>query len=170
MDPFISVVVTAHDRRRYLPEALRSLEAQTLGKDRFEVIVVRNFEDSFSDGIIRRNGWKNIVTDVVPVGGKMAIGLQEAKGEVITFLEDDDMYAPERLQAVAQAFTGLRGLVYFHNAQVAIDEEGRAVASVGLGAELTVDDPPRRCRELFVEPGGFHNSSSIAVSSRLRRT
>ncbi|ADL19069.1 hypothetical protein ASAC_0663 [Acidilobus saccharovorans 345-15] len=32
---------------------------QTLPRDRFEVIVVKNFEDKESDEIIRRNGWKN---------------------------------------------------------------------------------------------------------------
>ena len=43
--PYISVIVTAYNRRQYLPDALRSLEAQTLSKDKFEVIVVKNFED-----------------------------------------------------------------------------------------------------------------------------
>jgi len=37
--PYISVIVTAYNRRRYLPFALRSLEAQTLPRDKFEVIV-----------------------------------------------------------------------------------------------------------------------------------
>jgi cellulose synthase/poly-beta-1,6-N-acetylglucosamine synthase-like glycosyltransferase len=43
--PYISVIVTAYNRRKYLSFALRSLEAQTLPRDRFEVIVVKNFED-----------------------------------------------------------------------------------------------------------------------------
>ncbi|MGC9113386.1 glycosyltransferase family A protein [Acidilobus sp.] len=55
---FISVIVTAYNRKQYLPYALRSLESQSLSKDRFEVIVVKNFEDKESDKIIRRNGWK----------------------------------------------------------------------------------------------------------------
>ncbi len=32
--PSISVIVTAYNRRRYLPFALRSLEAQTLPRDK----------------------------------------------------------------------------------------------------------------------------------------
>jgi len=56
--PYISVIVTAYNRRRYLPFALKSLEAQTLPKDKFEVIVVKNFDDKESDNIISRNGWK----------------------------------------------------------------------------------------------------------------
>ena len=167
MDPNVSVIVTAHDRRRYLQEALRSLEAQTLEKEKFEVIVVKNFEDPASDEIIRRNGWKDVVTGVVPVGDKLVIGMEEARGDVITFLEDDDMYVPERLQVVKKAFEEAKGLVYFHNAQVVVDEEGKALGVNGSGGDMIVDDPAKRCRELFVDPGGFHNASSIAISSRL---
>ncbi|WP_048812779.1 glycosyltransferase family A protein [Acidilobus saccharovorans] len=128
----VSVIVTAHDRRRYLPHALRSLEMQTLPRDRFEVIVVKNFEDKESDEIIRRNGWKNVVTDVVPLGGKIAIGLEEAKGDIITFLEDDDMYREVRLEKVYKVFTLHRDVIYFHNEQVLIDERGDVISDESL--------------------------------------
>ena len=73
----ISVIVTAYNRKKFLPYALKSLESQTLPKDKFEVIVVKNFEDQISDDIIRKNGWKDMVTNVMPLGGKIAIGLEE---------------------------------------------------------------------------------------------
>ena len=63
MGSLISVIVTAYNRRQYLPEALRSLEVQTLSRDEFEVIVVKNFEDPVSDEIIRRNGWRWVYSD-----------------------------------------------------------------------------------------------------------
>jgi len=90
--PYISVIVTAYNRRRYLPFALKSLEAQTLPRDKFEVIVVKNFEDRESDDIISRNGWKDLYEDSTYHGRKILAGLEESKGDVITFLEDDDMY------------------------------------------------------------------------------
>ena len=167
LDPYVSVIVTAYNRRRYLPEALRSLEAQTLDKGRFEVIVVKNFEDAVSDAIIRRNGWRWVYSDERSQGRFALAGLEEARGEVLTFLEDDDMYVPERLHAVKKAFEEVNDLVYFHNAQVVIDEEGRVVGTNGAGPDLLVNDPAMHCRELFVDPGGFHNASSIAFSSAL---
>ena len=175
-EPYVSVIVTAHDRRRYLPEALRSLERQTLDKEKFEVIVVKNFEDPISDSIIRRNGWKNVVTDVKPLGGKIAIGIQESRGEVITFLEDDDLYRPERLQVVERKFREVKNLVYFHNDQVVIDEDGNAVpARIAsglvfpylLGSDLVVDERIKRipCSLDYVRAltGADFNNSSIAV-------
>jgi Glycosyltransferases involved in cell wall biogenesis len=125
--PYISVIVTAYNRRRYLPFALRSLEAQTLPRDRFEVIVVKNFEDRESDNIISRNGWKDIYNDD-PYHGRMVLaGLEEAKGEVITFLDDDDMYTDNRLEEVYKAFTSFKRLVYFHNSQAIIDDKGNVL-------------------------------------------
>jgi len=122
--PYISVIVTAYNRRRYLPFALRSLEAQTLPRDRFEVIVVKNFEDKESDDIISRNGWKDLYEDTTYHGRKILAGLEESKGDVITFLEDDDVYASNRLEEVYKAFKSYDRLVYFHNSQAIIDGNG----------------------------------------------
>ena len=47
-----------------------------MDKEKFEVVVVKKFEDPISDEIIRRNGWKDVVTDVKPLGGKIAIGVE----------------------------------------------------------------------------------------------
>ncbi len=125
--PYISVIVTAYNRRRYLPFALRSLEAQTLPRDRFEVIVVKNFDDKESDDIISRNGWKEVYNDDLYQGRMVLAGLEESRGEVITFLEDDDIYVSNRLEEVYKVFNDYRDLVYFHNSQEFIDEEGRTL-------------------------------------------
>ncbi|MGC9079884.1 MAG: glycosyltransferase family 2 protein, partial [Nanopusillaceae archaeon] len=128
MKPLISVIVTAHNRKQFLSYALKSLEKQTLDKNKFEVVVVKNFEDPISDNIIKRNKWKNIITDIVPLGGKIALGLKESKGNIITFLEDDDMYREDRLEKIYKAFSSIPDLVYFHNEQIVIDEEGKAIS------------------------------------------
>ncbi|MFP3287471.1 MAG: glycosyltransferase family A protein [Acidilobus sp.] len=122
--PYISVIVTAYNRRRYLPFALRSLEAQTLPRDKFEVIVVKNFDDKESDYIISRNGWKDVYDDSTYQGRMVLAGLEESRGEVITFLDDDDMYVNKRLEEVYKAFTSYDRLIYFHNSQTIIDGNG----------------------------------------------
>jgi len=134
--PYISVIVTAYNRRRYLPFALRSLEVQTLPRDKFEVIVVKNFDDKESDGIIFRNGWKEVYNDD-PYQGRMVLaGLEESRGEVITFLDDDDMYTDNRLEEVYKAFTSYDRLVYFHNSQARIDENGNVLERPSLSKNI----------------------------------
>ncbi|MFP3320660.1 MAG: glycosyltransferase family 2 protein [Acidilobus sp.] len=183
--PYISVIVTAYNRRRYLPFALRSLEAQTLPRDKFEVIVVKNFEDKESDDIISRNGWKDVYEDTTYHGRKIFVGLEESRGEVITFLEDDDLYVPERLEAIYRAFKSYDRLVYFHNSQTIIDENGNLLERpppflptpknlIG-GSTIIVDvDRLRGLAKRYnvsvidlalkVRANAWHNSSSLAVS------
>jgi len=135
--PYISVIVTAYNRRRYLPFALRSLEAQTLPRDRFEVIVVKNFDDPESDSIISRNGWKDLYEDSTYHGRKILVGLEESRGDVITFLEDDDMYVSNRLEKIYKAFTAYKRLTYFHNSQAVIDSNGNLLERPPLSLPIS---------------------------------
>ena len=184
--PYISVIVTAYNRRKYLPFALRSLEAQTLPRDKFEVIVVKNFDDKDSDDIISRNGWKEVYNDESYQGKFYLAGLEEVSGEVVTFLDDDDVYVPERLEAIYKAFTSYDRLVYFHNSQTIIDENGNAFERpppflfifisknlVG-GSPIVIDvDRLRGLAKRYsvsvielapkVRAYAWHNSSSLAV-------
>jgi len=178
--PYISVIVTAYNRRRYLPFALRSLEAQTLPRDKFEVIVVKNFDDKESDGIISRNGWKDVYNDD-PYHGRMVLaGLEESRGEVITFLDDDDMYANNRLEEIYKAFTSFKRLVYFHNSQTIIDGNGSVLERPPLSRNLVGGSPividVDKLRELVkrynvsvvdlvlkVRVGADFNNGSVAV-------
>lgn len=43
--PFISVIITAYNRKEFLLEAVNSALNQTLPKDEYEIIVVRNFSE-----------------------------------------------------------------------------------------------------------------------------
>ncbi|MFP3287918.1 MAG: glycosyltransferase family A protein, partial [Acidilobus sp.] len=184
--PYISVIVTAYNRRRYLPFALRSLEAQTLPRDKFEVIVVKNFDDKDSDDIISRNGWKEVYNDESYQGKFYLAGLEEVSGEVVTFLDDDDVYVPERLEKVYKAFTSYDRLVYFHNSWAVIDENGNLLERPPLslpisisknlvgGSPIVIDvDKLRGLAKRYnvsvadlvlkVRAGADFNSSSIAV-------
>ena len=182
---YISVIVTAYNRRKYLPFALRSLEAQKLPKDKFEVIVVKNFDDKESDDIILKNGWKEVYNDDSYHGRMVLAGLEESRGEVITFLDDDDMYVSNRLEEVYKAFASYDSLVYFHNSQIIIDENGSVfegslhsiLISKNLigGSPIVIDaDKLRGLAKRYnvsvidlalkVRAYPWHNSSSLAVS------
>ena len=186
--PYISVIVTAYNRRRYLPLALRSLEAQTLPRDKFEVIAVKNFEDKESDDIISRNGWKEVYNDDSYHGRMVLAGLEESRGDVTTFLEDDDMYVSNRLEEVYKAFKTYDSLVYFHNSQIMVDENGsvleRPPPSIPIsknligGSPIVIDaDKLRGLAKRYnvsvidlalkVRAYPWHNNSSLAVRRRI---
>ncbi len=112
--PFISVIITAHDRREFLLEAVNSALNQTLPKDEYEIIVVKNFEDERIDRFLEEHNVKNIVTKEEPLGAKIVKGVEESRGEVVSFLEDDDLWLPQKLEIVKQVFKD-KDVMYYHN-------------------------------------------------------
>lgn len=117
--PLITVIVTAHNRRKYIKRALDSVRSQTLSRDKYEVLVVSNFEDKY-EGL---NNLRWIHTEEEGLGAKIAIGLEEAKGDIVSILEDDDLWLPDKLRLVRNYFRSEKQLVYLHNNLVFIDDD-----------------------------------------------
>ena len=113
----VSVIITAYNRKDYLLSAVRSVADQTLSKDLYEVIVVKNFEDKQIDDYIRRLGFKNVVYDTPRYGEQVAVGIEESSGDVLAFLEDDDEFKREKLSEVYKAFSLYKDISYFHNSR-----------------------------------------------------
>jgi glycosyltransferase involved in cell wall biosynthesis len=41
--PYISVIITAHNRKEFLKEAIQSALNQTLERSNYEILVIKNF-------------------------------------------------------------------------------------------------------------------------------
>jgi len=97
--PLISVIIPTHNRPVFLKYALESLVNQTYRN--FEVIVVNNgtvdvvkIIESYSTQI-RVALFQSNVPDSVSLAKN--IGIKNAKGKYIAFLDDDDWYHPDHL-------------------------------------------------------------------------
>jgi glycosyltransferase involved in cell wall biosynthesis len=125
--PFISVIVTAYRRRQYLYNALLSVKAQTLPKDRYEVVVVKDFEDPQVDGLIKEMGWRSVHSDEEYQGRMYLNGLKEADGDVIAFLDDDDVYEPSKLEYVHNVFSRSPDVGYLQHSYRLVDTNYRDI-------------------------------------------
>jgi len=112
--PFISVIITAHNRREYLLDAVNSALNQTLPRNEYEIIVVKNFEDENVDRFLEEHSVRNIIVEEEPLSAKIVKGVEESRGEVISFLEDDDLWLPQKLEIVKQIFKD-KDVIYYHN-------------------------------------------------------
>jgi glycosyltransferase involved in cell wall biosynthesis len=169
MDALVSVIIPTYNRSGLLREALRSVLAQSFTD--YEVIVVDDGSEEDIAGVVAAGGGPAARCMRVPHGGPGAArnaGVQAARGELIAFLDSDDLWHPEHL---ARTVPVLRerpevGLVY-HGA-IAIDESGRelpegrsrAFAAGRVTQDLFVYDfvltPSVVCRrEVFDAVGGF---------------
>ena len=130
--PLISVVITAHDRKKYLINAVNSILAQTLKRDIFEIIVVKNFEDRKIDEYLEREGINNVFTEENSFGAKLAIGIKLSQGDIISFLDDDDSFTNNKLEVVLGNFNDNADLNYFHNGIQEMNEEGFSAGNADI--------------------------------------
>ena len=171
----ISVVVVAHQRREFLAEALRSIERQTLPKDRFEVFLLKDFDAPELGPQLGRLGATVVQLPSGPLGSWVREVAGRLQGELVAFLDDDDLFEPEKLARVAESFRGADRAVYLHHASRPL---GRSAA--GNGAHESDRPAPERYAIRSVPPeewrGKFlriwrrdvaFNLSSIVVRRRV---
>lgn len=123
----ITVIITAHDRKQYLMDAIKSVKSQTFQKQAFEVIIVKNFLDEAIDRYIETAGYRQILTKSKTLGQKISEGILSSHGDVITFLDDDDLFQANKLSSLADIFQQNKQLSYYHNSIITIDENGLTV-------------------------------------------
>jgi len=121
--PYISVLILAHDRRKYLFDAVNSVLSQDFPRDKYEVHVVKYELDNDKeiDKKLEELGVRVINTKEVSLGAKIAIGAEEAKGKVLAFLEDDDLFLPGKLSRVYEVFNRDEKIGYYHNEMIFFD-------------------------------------------------
>ena len=121
----ISVIIPTYKPKKYLWECLDSLKFQTLSKDRFEVLLILNgCKEPWNNEIIHliHTRYKDLLinyiqTDKPGVSNARNIGLLNAKGEYICFIDDDDYvsrsYLEDLLMVSSKNCIGLSDSIYF---------------------------------------------------------
>jgi glycosyltransferase involved in cell wall biosynthesis len=100
MVPFVSVIIPTRNRPDLLREAIDSVRAQTFTN--YEIIVVINGADNplMPRTLEVANGAGCIVLRIQQAGIAIALnaGIEAARGEWIALLDDDDLWAPSKLE------------------------------------------------------------------------
>ena len=104
-DKRISVIVPTYRAGDYLWECLESLKNQTLSADKWELLIILNGCDepwraqiaAFIEAHTMTQA-RLVQTDTAGVSNARNIGLDQAQGEYITFVDDDDYVSPRYLE------------------------------------------------------------------------
>lgn len=170
MNPFISVIVTSHERKSYLFEALDSIKNQTLQAVEYEVIVVTDFQDPDVNQRINELGFRTVYTSEMSFHGKIKVGAIESKGEILTFLEDDDKYAENRLEVIMGKFSRDEDLAYYHNSHIPIDFKGDVLEkSIYYNVDKTYEIKYGPHYEKFLDEISPYNPGFNTSSMAIRR-
>jgi len=110
MKPFVSVVVPTCDREALLKRCLFSLFQQTYSKDRYEIIVADDSTTDETKRLVNSSSVSSPKIRYVKSGGKsgsthtMNVGVQEARGEIIFFIDDDCTADPEWINEIIEMY------------------------------------------------------------------
>ena len=168
-DRKISVVVMAYNRDKYILEALDSISQQTLSREYYEVIVIKNFHSSKVDNFIKEHGYKSLFLREPTLAPEMLwYAIKECSNEIITFLEDDDLFMPDRLEHIFDQFRGMPDLGFYRNGTTLFfneDSPGRKEPEKFKKVPDTkiVLRPPKYGYEVICYDAAF-NISSMAIS------
>lgn len=107
--PFVSVLTPTYNRRKFIPSLIECYKSQTYPKDCMEWIVLDDGTDSVQD-LFEEAKAKIPNLRYIRHSDKMLIGAkrnrlnEEAKGEILVAMDDDDFYFPERVSHVVTSF------------------------------------------------------------------
>jgi glycosyltransferase involved in cell wall biosynthesis len=111
--PEVSVVVSSYGRAGFLAGLLEALEAQELGVEKFEVVLVDNGSPDGTwaalQGALSRTGIRLLAVRLdrnAGAGGGRDAGLELARGTVVAFTDDDCLPAPGWLAALTGPLLG----------------------------------------------------------------
>lgn len=105
----ISPIICTHNRAAYLPQAIRSLMEQSIGRDDYEIIVVDNASTDATRDVTTRlmqeaPNLRYIYEGTSGLSSARNRGIKEAVAPVVAFLDDDGLAANDWLAAILDAF------------------------------------------------------------------
>ena len=137
--PRVSVLVTCYNHIKYLPACLESLSAQSF--DSWEAVVI---DDGSTDGTrdwLRTAGqgepWRLVFNERnLGTYGSLNVGLELAQGEFVAVFNDDDLWAPTKLERQVAFMDSHPEVGLVHTDGGFIDGDGRPVQGSPLGFEF----------------------------------
>lgn len=160
----ISVVVTAWQRRRFLREALASV--QFPAGSPFDLVVVAGFRDDDLEREVQKRNGKWLVSQSWRLGALAAEGVRAARGSLIAFLDDDDLFHPFRLEEVRRAFEEDPDLGFFHNGQIKFCDGDLPSFPTAFSQTSRNRIPSGRrtrsdCEFVWTQGAGYNGSSTV---------
>lgn len=174
----VSVLLTDYGDHTYSEAALSSANSQNCDPDQMEIIILVEQDAGVLTSLLPtiRFPYKVVPTGPIPIGQAYAVGVTVAKGKVICFLDNDDVWDSSHVAMVIRALNRYRNAVLFKNAAIPIFEDlwhdsrskrlydfsmGIRQVSLEQDALIVVKTPFELKRVSHLAP--IHNMSSIAV-------
>ena len=161
--PVISVVIPTYNRASDLERALKSIQVQTFTS--WEVLIIDNHSVDSTDQLVSDFNDPRIKLFKIHNNGVIAasrnMGIREASGEYIAFLDSDDWWKPEKLKLSLDALNAGADIVY-HDLFLVTKSDQRLFLKKAATRGLT-----RPVFDNLLTGGNCINNSSVVVKKDL---
>ena len=131
-NPLVSVVIATYNMATFLPLAVRSALAQTYRN--IEMLIIDDGSTDTTAEHVAPFLADTRVRYLKQANGGQAVaknrGIREATGEYVAFLDADDLWTPDKLEAQLPLFAASPAVGVVYSAFAYIDEKGARLASV----------------------------------------
>jgi glycosyltransferase involved in cell wall biosynthesis len=111
--PFVSIVTPTYNRRRFIPALIKMIQSQSYPRDRMEWLVYDDGQEEIKDLLDEARAslpelifiWSE---DKMTLGEKRNRLNDEATGDIIVAMDDDDFYFPTRVMDAVMALRNSR--------------------------------------------------------------
>lgn len=129
--PIFSVIVIGYRRPLLIRDAIESIVEQTIRRSAFELVVITDYEDDWIDRNCSMLGGVHTVMEGT-VGAFLAAAIRQARGAILCFLDDDDMFHPDKLKFLEREILSSPEIGYYHNSWTNFSEKAQALQSARL--------------------------------------
>ncbi len=160
----VSVIITCHNLERYIGAAIDSVLAQSW-RGPVEVLVVDDASSDRSAEVIRARPAVRYLRAERNLGVLMAtvLGLREVRGDIVYFLDGDDVWHPDKLARTVPRFDADPALGFLTHDLEYMDGEGRALPQVSRSS--FVFQPPRDDEDARVRAGILMHTKDVWLGS-----
>ncbi len=182
-NPLVSVIIPVYNSGQYLEETIRSVLNQTYRN--FEIILIDDGSTDNSTQIITRfsSEYSNIKALLSPGAGRPAvprnIGINNASGELVAFLDSDDLWTKNKLSLQVSYLTANPGVPMIYTASKTFGAVNifspfyevlplpyKAVTTqsglINIGNTITCSSVLAR-KEFIIREGGFDEDPQMRV-------
>ncbi len=166
-NPRISVIASAFNRKEFVKTALHSSLDQSLPRDEYEIVLVKNYLDKEIDEYAVSNNVRLLFCNEQAIGKMVWRAIEFSAGEIISFLDDDDLFTRNKLEVVSRIMTD-EDIGYYHNCVCVFGERQGSDESVRSRqvSGTVIFKANENSQTTFLElldRGATFNSSSVSV-------
>ncbi len=162
--PFVSVLIDTYNHEKFIEQAITSVLEQDFAPSDFEILVVDDGSTDRTPEIIRKFA-PRVVHLPKQNGGQASAfnhGIPKCRGEIVTFLDGDDWWKPNKLSAVSTAMHSDPSVGIVGNGIVIVQPDGREENEILLQGNRFRANTPGGAKTFRVR-GSFLGTSRMAI-------